>query len=55
MFNLSVDQFFYPDAKPNKSTQRKQLDSILDDLDDTDLIIVESTANGITQVKRSRG
>ena len=29
MFNLSVDQFFYADAEPKKSTRRRQLDSIL--------------------------
>ena len=32
MFNLSVDQFFYPDAKPVKSTRRRQLDSVMDGL-----------------------
>ena len=49
LFNLSVDQFFYPDAEPEKSTRRRQLDCVLDDLDDNDLIIVEATANGIKQ------
>ena len=51
LFNLSVDQFFYPTVEPNKSTRRRQLDSLLDSLDDKDLIIVEATANGITQAK----
>ena len=51
MFNLSVDQFFYPDAEPNKSTWRRQLDKMLDSFDDKDLIIMEATANGILKVK----
>lgn len=51
MFNLSVDQFFYPDSEPSKSTRRRQLDGLLDSLDDKDLIIVEATANGISQAK----
>jgi len=54
MFNLSVDQFFYPHSEPDKSTRRRQLDGILDSLDDTDLIIVEATANGITQAKDAK-
>jgi len=51
LFNISVDQFFYPNDKPMKSTKRKQLDSLLDNLDEKDLIIIEATANGITQSK----
>jgi len=51
LFHISVDQFFYPDGKASKSTRRRQLDSVLDSLDDKDLIIVESTANGISKAK----
>jgi transcriptional regulator with XRE-family HTH domain len=52
-FNLSVDQFFYPAAEPDKSTRRRQLDDVLDGFDDTDLIILEATAKGITQAKEA--
>lgn len=51
LFQISVDQFFYPDAAPDKTTRRRHLDSILDGLDDKDLIIMEATASGITQAK----
>jgi len=51
MFDLSVDQYFYPDAEPKKSTRRRQIESTLDSLDDNDLIIVEATVNGITKAK----
>jgi len=53
LFNLSVDQFFYPNAEPDKSTRRRQLDSLLDGLDDNDLIIVEATASGIVKAKET--
>ena len=53
LFNLSVDQFFYPDAEPDKSTRRRQLDNVLGGFDDKDLIIVEATANGITKAKEA--
>jgi len=51
LFNLSVDQFFYPNAEPDKSTRRRQLDSVLDDLDERDLIIMEAAAKGIVESK----
>ncbi|GLB28464.1 transcriptional regulator [Lacrimispora amygdalina] len=51
LFHLSVDQFFYPDDAPSKSTRRRQLESVLDGFDDKELIIMEATANGITQSK----
>ncbi len=53
LFELSVDEFFYPDAEPNKSTRRRQLDSVLDGLNDSDLIIMEATANGINQAREA--
>ena len=51
LFDISVDQFFYPDTAPNKSTKRRQLDNILDTLNDNDLIIMEATAQGIKKAK----
>ena len=31
LFELSVDQYFHPDKKPEKSTQRRQLEALLDE------------------------
>ena len=53
LFNISVDQFFYPNINPVKSTIRKQVDNLLNNLDDKDLIIIESTANGIAKSKEN--
>ena len=53
LFDLSVDQFFYPGVEPEKTTRRRQLDSILDGFTDNDLIVVEATARGIKQAKES--
>jgi transcriptional regulator with XRE-family HTH domain len=52
-FDISVDEFFYPSVKPVKSTIRRQIDGILDSLDEKDLIIVEATANGIAKAKKA--
>ena len=52
LFDISVDEFFYPSKKPTKSTIRKQIDVMLDSFDDNDLIIVKATVNGISKVKK---
>jgi len=43
---------------PDKSTKRKQLDSVLDSVldsfDDTDLIIIQATADGISKAKEAK-
>jgi transcriptional regulator with XRE-family HTH domain len=51
LFDISVDQFFYPDAVPDKSTRRRQLDNVLDSFSDNDLIIIEATADGVMKAR----
>lgn len=53
-FDISVDQFFFPDKAPDKSTQRRQLDELLNCVDETDLIIVADTVQGIQKAKEAR-
>ena len=52
MFNISVDQYFFPDTSESKTTRRRQLDNILDNMDDYDLSIVSATAQAITEGKQ---
>ena len=51
LFNISVDQFFFPDDGAEKSTRRRQLDELLDGLSENDLIIMQATAKGIRTAK----
>ena len=51
VLDVSEDQFFFPNKKVDKSTQRRQLDSLLDEMDDNDLIIMTATAKGILETK----
>ena len=53
LFDISVDQFFYPSVLPDKTTRRRQLDNSLDDLEDKDFVIVEAVVNGIKQAKEN--
>ena len=43
-YNISVDQFFFPNRDAEKSTQRRQLDTLLDNISDKGLRIVTATA-----------
>jgi transcriptional regulator with XRE-family HTH domain len=49
--DVSVDQFFFPNKEADKSTQRRQLETLLDSMDSKELTIVTATAKGIQEVK----
>jgi transcriptional regulator with XRE-family HTH domain len=51
ILDVSVDQFFFPNSETEKSTQRRQLESLLDEMNEKDLIIMTATAKGIKEVK----
>ena len=45
MFDVSVDEYIFPDNEVKKSSVRRRLDAQLDNLDDKELSIVEATAS----------
>ena len=47
MFEVSVDEHIHMGEKPIKSSVRRRLDAMLDQLDDKELSIVEATVNGL--------
>lgn len=49
LFDISVDQFFFPKKESEKNTQRRQLDALLDTMDSKGLRIVTATAKGIQE------
>lgn len=51
MFHISLDEFIFADEKAEKTSQRRQLDTILDKLNDKELAIIEATANGLCRAK----
>lgn len=50
-YEISVDQFFFPDNCTGKSTQRRQLDTLLDRMNEKELHIVTQTAKAIAEVE----
>ena len=51
MFDVSVDQYIFPDKKAAKSSARRRLDALLDNLDDKELSVIEATVNGLCKAK----
>ena len=51
LLDVSVDQFFFPGKSVDKSTQRRQLDTLLDGISDKGLRIVTATAKEVAEVE----
>ena len=52
-YNISVDQFFFPNRDAEKSTQRRQLDTLLDSISDKGLRVVTATAKEAAEIEIS--
>lgn len=55
ILDVSVEQFFFPNKKANKSSQCGQLESLIDKMDDKDLVIITDAAKGILKTKSEEG
>ena len=51
MFNISVDEYLFPQKEVKKSSVRRRLDAQLDILDDRELSVIEATVNGLCKAK----
>lgn len=51
MFNISVDEYIFPQKEVKKSSVRRHLDAQLDILDDRELSVIEATVNGLCKAK----
>lgn len=52
MFDVSVDEYIFPNKKVEKSSARRRLDAQLDNLDDRELSVIEATVNGLCKAKK---
>ena len=52
MFNISVDEYIFPQKEVKKSSVRRRLDAQLDILDDRELSVIEATVNGLCKAKK---
>lgn len=51
MFDVSVDEYIFPDKEVKKSSVRRRLDAQLDKLNDRELSVIEATVNGLCMAK----
>ena len=51
LLDISVDQFFYPASESASSDCRKHIDVMLSQMDEMELTIIESTAEGIEKAR----
>ena len=54
MFNISVDEYFYPTEKVAKSTARRQIETSLDLLRDNELKIIQGTIDCILNSRENK-
>ena len=51
-YNISVDQLFFSSKEVKKGTARRQLDVLLDEMDDSALQVVTATAKAVLEMDR---
>lgn len=51
MFDVSVDEYIFPNKEVKKSSVRRRLDAQLDNLDDKELSVIEATVIGLCKAK----
>lgn len=51
-YDISVDEFFFPDKSADKSTQRRQLDALLDNMSDKGIRVMTATAREIADIEQ---
>lgn len=51
-YDISVDEFFFPDKSADKSTQRRQLDAMLDGMSDKGIRVMTATAREISDIEQ---
>ena len=54
ILDVSLDELIFKDKRPTKSSIRRRVDTLLDGLEDKDLIIIEAAAKGIQMAKEQK-
>ena len=50
-FHISLDQFLFPEKKTVKSSTHRQLDALLNKLDNKELSVIEATVRSLCKIK----
>ncbi len=52
MFDISLDQYIFPEKQDGKRTARRNVDATLDKLSDRELEYIETMAKGLMKLKK---
>ena len=53
LFDISVDGFFFPDTTESRTTQRRQLDAMLDGMSEKELTVITATVKAMQKAKEA--
>ena len=53
LLEISVDQYFYADSGDKDSPHRKRIDVMLDTMNEKELVVMESTAEGLQKARET--
>ena len=53
LFNISVDHYFFPETTESKTSLRRQLDIMLDSMDDKTLSVIVATVKAMQEVRET--
>ena len=53
LFNISIDQFFFPNTNASITTQRRQLNAMLDSMDEKELSIITATVSAMQNAQKA--
>ena len=54
LFGISVDQYFFPERKPEIPSTRRRLDILLDDMDESELVYMETSARALLHMREEQ-
>jgi DNA-binding XRE family transcriptional regulator len=54
LFNISVDNLFFSDTTESNTTQRRQLDAMLDGMSEKELAVITATVKAMQEAKGTR-
>ena len=54
MLDISVDEYIFHNKQTEKTSTRRRLDTLLDQLDDSELAIIEATATSLYNTKNNK-
>jgi len=55
LFHISIDQFFFEDTSGSRTTHRRQLDAMLDGMDEKELSVITATVKAMQGAKDTGG